>query len=514
MIDESDDKIIGNLNTGGVVEDSIFQRGSYYLYISYYFSAWGNRMWEFSSIIFLLDLFPRSLLPSSLLGFIETFVAILFGPHIGKFIDQSDRLYAIRLTLIGQNIFISFASFILFVALYLDSKSHISIFSRWIFFILICVCSIIIKLSNTMNRISINKDWLVVLANKNSQIQTKLNANVRRIELICSIVAPLAIGILSTALSTSITCIIVSLWSFISFFIEFYLNGWIYDKIPLLHNKKVSKNQIDSSNQQNALSESSNCLGSNQVELFINHLKQYTNHKVFLISLAYCLLYISCLSFGGIMVAYLKTIGVTDVWLAIGRGIAAIIGILATYITPLLINKFGLSLAGLICIWLQTICLFPYILCYYFVNQYSFDFLIVIFVTICSSRFGLWGFDLIQTQLMQEMVLDDIGIINGIQESLINVCYLLSFILTMIFSDPNSFFYPSIVSFSSILLAAILFLIHYQNYLRIDESKDYLKIHQESTHSSVIKIDDNIELVKNPLESIKVEADKYDDTEY
>ena len=34
------------------------QRSRWHLYASYGLAAWGDRMWEFASVVFLLDLFP------------------------------------------------------------------------------------------------------------------------------------------------------------------------------------------------------------------------------------------------------------------------------------------------------------------------------------------------------------------------------------------------------------------------------------------------------------------------
>ena len=52
----------------------------------------------------------------------------------------------------------------------------------------------------------------------------------------------------------------------------------------------------------------------------------YYHHPLFLPSIAYCLLYISILSFGGIMTAYLSSslVALPAYLLAIGRGAAAL----------------------------------------------------------------------------------------------------------------------------------------------------------------------------------------------
>jgi iron-regulated transporter 1 len=110
-------------------------------------------------------------------------------------------------------------------------------------------------------------------------------------------------------------------------------------------------------------------------------------------------------------------------------------------------------------VWLQLLCLAPLVIIgFFFLNEHSEVFMVLVFVTICSSRFGLWSFDLVETQLMQEMVLAaDAGRINGAQEAFMNIGYLLSFVLTMVFSDPTQFVYPAVVSVGAIAMCAMCF---------------------------------------------------------
>ena len=48
---------------------------------------------------------------------------------------------------------------------------------------------------------------------------------------------------------------------------------------------------------------------------------------VFMASFSYSMLYISLLSFGGIMISFLKLVGISEIWLAIGRGFGAAVGV-------------------------------------------------------------------------------------------------------------------------------------------------------------------------------------------
>ena len=56
-----------------------------------------DRMWEFGSLVFILDFYPGTLFYAALLGVLETSMGIVAGPYLGHFIDTNDRLHGIFL---------------------------------------------------------------------------------------------------------------------------------------------------------------------------------------------------------------------------------------------------------------------------------------------------------------------------------------------------------------------------------------------------------------------------------
>lgn len=84
--------------------------------------------------------------------------------------------------------------------------------------------------------------------------------------------------------------------------------------------------------------------------------------------------------------------------------------------------------------------------------------LVILFLFLCLSRFGLWSFDLCETQLMQLQVSrEHAGVINGSQETLVNVGYIVSFLLTIIFSSPELFAIPAWISFLAVVVSAVCY---------------------------------------------------------
>ena len=104
-----------------------------------------------------------------------------------------------------------------------------------------------------------------------------------------------------------------------------------------------------------------------------------------------------------------------------------------------------------------------------FEQQQNTYFIAGVFITICASRFGLWGFDLAQVQMMQDLVEhSQAGVINGAQDTVVNICWLMSYVFTVVFNDPKQFLYPVLLSFGSILTAALLFSSYASNHIEAD----------------------------------------------
>lgn len=79
------------------------------------------------------------------------------------------------------------------------------------------------------------------------------------------------------------------------------------------------------------------------------------------------------------------------------------------------------------------------------------------------SRVGVWSFDLVITQTMQEYINADennAGLLNGWHYSMMNVFELGQFFLTMVWSDPESYFIPCTLSFVCVVIGAVVYSAH------------------------------------------------------
>ena len=204
------------------------------IYIGYFLSAWGDRMWLFAIPLFLLDLDPKSLTLTAGYGLVLASSVLIFGPLIGDWIDRRPRLYCARMSLVIQNCAVILCAFIL---IFEGDKS-----SQYILFVKIAavVLGAIALLASTGAAIIIQKDWIVVLAGDDKEMLTSLNCTTRRIDLLCKILAPAACGQIMSLLNLKGGAIFIMSWNGISMFVEYFLLKLIYKRTPAL-SKKQSK---------------------------------------------------------------------------------------------------------------------------------------------------------------------------------------------------------------------------------------------------------------------------------
>ncbi|KAG6834293.1 hypothetical protein H0H93_010645, partial [Arthromyces matolae] len=155
------------------------------LYTSHFLSTWNSRMFEFGAILFLTSIFTGTLLPTSLYALDPVF---LFNfPPTGV----QELLH--------------------------NSKDMIIVFSLGLLALLACVE----KLSSVMNTVSVERDWVLVIAESTNFELRDLNSQMRRIDLFCKLIAPLAIALID-GISTEAAIISCLTLSALSIGVEYF----------------------------------------------------------------------------------------------------------------------------------------------------------------------------------------------------------------------------------------------------------------------------------------------------
>ncbi|CAN1142110.1 Solute carrier family 40 member 2 [Linum perenne] len=448
------------------------------LYIAHFLARWDSRMWDFCVGLYMIKLWPHSLILTAIYGVVESSSAALFGPYIGQLVDRLTYLQVLRLWLVTQNL-----SFIVaggsVVALLATIKT--TNFSAFISLVsLTNACGAIGVLSTLAGTILIEREWVVVISEGHSaDVLTQMNSTIRRIDLICKLLAPVASGFIISFVSIKASAVTLVCWNTVAVWLEYLLYMSVYKGMPaLLHNnqKRVSRllqQPIDPekgastspliSPESMSSSVSEGCKEKMGEWLskapFIMAWRVYLKQNVVLPGVALALLNFTVLSFGTLMTATLEWEGIPAYIIGLARGGSAMIGVSATFVYPFVQRKLSTLKTGLWSIWSQWTCLLICIGSIGVNDQTSSAYMLI--AGVAASRLGYWVFDLSMTQQMQDHVPDcDRCIVGGVQNSLQSAICLLLYLMGVVISNPEDFWKMSLISFASVTLAAILYSIH------------------------------------------------------
>ncbi|CAO3646608.1 unnamed protein product [Cunninghamella echinulata] len=327
------------------------------------------------------------------------------------------------------------------------------IYIKYSCYLMIVLLGCILKLASIGNTISVEKDWVRVITR--GQTETMITI-MKRIDLFCKTMAPISIGFLFT-LSSPLAPLMMAFWNIVSYLMEYQLLWKVYQDHPDLDDAREHTPLLSTTtnHQQHEQEEGGRLM--EEIENVVTW-NDYVHHRAFLPSLSMSLLYLTVLSFGGIMVSYLKLIGYDDMPLGILRAAAGISGMASTFIFPYLREKIGIIRIGHWALWFEVFCLLPVVVSFKLSasNPYGPIFL---FGGMALSRIGLWLYDISETVLLQQLVVEPgmLGGIFGWQHTLCNIFDLTQYTLTMIISDPKLFSIPATISFLAVLSATLIY---------------------------------------------------------
>ncbi|XP_020236678.1 solute carrier family 40 member 2 [Cajanus cajan] len=456
-----------------------------HLYIGHFLARWGARMWEFSVGLYMINIWPDSLLFAAIYGSIESASVAVFGPIVGRWVDKLSYVKVLQLWLVTQNL-----SFVIagagVIALLVNSSLKLTNFSAFILLVLaINICGGIGVLSTLAGTILIEREWLLVISEgQPPELLTKMNSVTRRIDLTCKLLAPVVTGFIISFVSLKASAITLAVWNTVSVWVEYWLFTSVYNGIPALaqssQRRMARLSQCDQQMNNPTLEEDSllpvtdgssklaDRKWSKKISEMISEIpyiaewKVYLQQEVALPGLALALLFFTVLSFGTLMTATLEWEGIPAYIIGIARGISAVIGIAATVVYPVLHSHISSIRTGLWSIWSQWTCLLPCVAAIWIQNSFLSSYILMGSVAI--SRLGLWMFDLSVLQQMQDLVPEsDRLIVGGVQNSLQSLMDLLAYVMGIIISDPRDFWKLTLLSVLAVTLAAFLYSIHVYN---------------------------------------------------
>ncbi|XP_022767837.1 solute carrier family 40 member 1-like isoform X2 [Durio zibethinus] len=437
-------------------------------------------MWEFSVGLYMVSVWPDSLLLAAIYGAVESASTALFGPIIGGWVDRLTYVKVLQLWLVTQNLSFIIAGGAVIALLVFSSLKFTNLVAFIALVILTNISGAVGVLSTLAGTILIEREWLVVISTGHPPgLLTDMNSVIRRIDLTCKLVAPVITGFIISFLSLKASAMALALWTSISVWVEYWLFMSVYKGIPALGESSLRRiSKVSSSNVEESISasqernssiandgENSAATGKSSVSTVIEWISKvpyidawrvYLQQDVVLPGVALALLYFTVLSFGTLMTAVLEWEGIPAFIIGIARGISASIGIAATVVYPMLQSRILTLRTGLWSVWSQWICLLLCVASIWVKNSHLSAYMLMGGVAI--SRLGLWMFDLSVIQQMQDLVPEsDRCIVGGVQNSLQSILDLMAYVMGILISNPQDFWKLNLMSFGAVTLAAFLY---------------------------------------------------------
>ena len=197
-----------------------------------------------------------------------------------------------------------------------------------------------------------------------------LNANLRRIDLLCKLLAPIVAGLLLSHTHSWVPFIrydlaggfaataIIGLWNIVSYFGELSLLNAVYKLVPSLANKKLRGKDKEEDREGS----SSKCVKvlkklASPYRTLITGWHIYWKQETNLAGFSLASIYLTVLGFSGVTATYLLTQGLSSDYIGLAQGLGGIVGILGTLFYPYLQRRVGTVRTGLFGITFQMMTL-------------------------------------------------------------------------------------------------------------------------------------------------------------
>ncbi|KAI3430443.1 hypothetical protein D9Q98_005038 [Chlorella vulgaris] len=431
------------------------------LLASHFLSTWGQRGWEFTVGLIMLELQPNSLRLVAVWGLVDAAAAVAFGGALGRYVDGClSRVQAASQMYVLQNAMLVISAVASLLLLWSDVRSGPAFWAALLVMMGAGAASTLGALGSTL---SVEREWTKTLCGSDSAALAALNAAMRRIDLSCLIASPIMAGLDMQYGSLSAAVLLLLAWNLCSWFPEVLLLRYAQRCSPALAADKPAPAADSSSSSSSSSGGGGICRRiARSLDQQLQSWTLYACQPAAPAAAALALLYLTVLSWGTLMTAYLKTLGLPEADLAVWRGLGAASGILATLTFPPLHRRLGLVATATLSIWLQLACLLAAVVPSVAAAALGAGIrpLVRRYALVCGlvlSRFGLWSFDLAVTQLMQETCQHaSLGAVNGVQGSVQSLFQMLAFGAGVLLPATDSFVWLMAGSCGVVALAAAL----------------------------------------------------------
>lgn len=296
-------------------------------------------------------------------GIAETGCVLLFSSALGRWVDRTpSRLRALLLTINTNRISVLVSCTIWFLLLSLGSTAQ-----KQALFGFALILGMVEKLSRGTNILSMERDWIPTLANAIFEGKTStqydlthLNTAMRRIDMLCKLVAPLAVStFISTIGSERIAVAVVAFISAMSWGLERWCLQQVWQQNGRLRAPKelgdVAAHEINTLTERSANGLAKRPLRQS-IPSFFNDLRKHTDASihahyegglyyfstpVWIPSLCAAIPHASILTFSGTMITYLLNAGFSLNLVTVARASGAVFEIGSTFLFPCAVAFFS-----------------------------------------------------------------------------------------------------------------------------------------------------------------------------
>lgn len=204
-------------------------------------------------------------------------------------------------------------------------------------FSMILGCGILETLSAAGNTLCMERDWVVVASSPAGKPYdlTQLNSIMRRIDLICKLIAPIFISSIVSARNIGTGVLVVGGMSTCSFLVEWWCAKRVWDGNPRLRAQK-DRVVLDSDSDSNFVSDLSLWARIiRSLRQYAKDFEEYFSSIVWVPSLALALLHVSALAYSATLVTFLLNAGLSLGTITIARAAGSIVEISSTIVTPI-----------------------------------------------------------------------------------------------------------------------------------------------------------------------------------
>jgi iron-regulated transporter 1 len=294
---------------GGGVTAADARRARLALYCSHALSTWGQRGWEFTAGLVMFVIHPSSLLLVAVFGLCDAGAQVALGPAAGAYVDRAPRLRAACSMYVLQNASVAVSAGSCLALLWGAAAPPSTGF--WALVGVAVAAGCLSSVGSLGAALSVEREWTRALSGGSSEQLAQINAGMKAIDLTCLLASPIAAGLLlrwrpSAAVGAALA------WALAAWAPQCALLARAQAASPALlqppHPPPAAKLQAGPQ------------AGAGRAARLARGWAVWAAQPTALAALSLALLYLTVLSMGSLMTAYLYSRGMHEAELAAYRG--------------------------------------------------------------------------------------------------------------------------------------------------------------------------------------------------